>query len=366
MAVHKHPKGYRLRVRNRGGHEVERILDVKKLNDARLIEAWVRLQMNAGVPQNDIRSTLRSAKRYLGSSKGLTLGAAHALAMESAWLNAKSRANYYGTTGRVTVMKFGPDLVMAQIGKKHIANFIRKCISDGDCSSTINHRLAILRKLWELAMEYWEIEGVGYIEWSRYRMKIQRRGRIREISKEEEKQMIHLLETGALQGSQIMAKMVYMALYTGLRSGELRALTPADYQAELQRIHVKRSLGSGTTKTGVDRYIPVRGKTLSILLDLIEETNREGRTRLFEELSKWSIIRLWRYLKDKMALQDDKEFVFHCLRHTCASRLLRSGADIRVVQAWLGHTDIKTTQIYLHLNTKDLDAAAEKFMADDK
>lgn len=56
----------------------------------------------------------------------------------------------------------------------------------------------------------------------------------------------------------------------------------------------------------------------------------------------------------KLSKNTGVKFTAHALRHTAATELLNQGMDIYKVSTILGHTDIKTTTIYLHTATRNL------------
>jgi site-specific recombinase XerD len=113
---------------------------------------------------------------------------------------------------------------------------------------------------------------------------------------------------------------------------------------------------SSTAKDSLKEYIGKR-RDPSPFLFISHDRAKSGRTDL--PISPRSIQRMVE--KYSLAAGITKHITPHTLRHTFATDLLLSGADIRSVQSMLGHASITTTQIYTHITNNQMKDVHKKF-----
>jgi integrase/recombinase XerD len=150
------------------------------------------------------------------------------------------------------------------------------------------------------------------------------------------------------------ATMLELLYATGLRASELCALRVDDLDPETG---VLSTLGKGRKQ----RLVPVGQAALALLREYLEKArpgldkhrvNDLFLSRLGRRMSRQAF---WKMVRDaalKVGVQ--KSIYPHMLRHSFATHLLERGADLRAVQAMLGHADISTTQIYTHVSRSHL------------
>ncbi|MGL5916506.1 MAG: site-specific tyrosine recombinase XerD, partial [Culicoidibacterales bacterium] len=147
---------------------------------------------------------------------------------------------------------------------------------------------------------------------------------------------------------------------TGMRVSELLSLKWEDINLLMGFI---RCIGKGNK----ERLLPLNDYTIG----LIEEYQEHAYPKLNKKNSQYLFLgrrgdvltrqAFWKTLK-QLTVQAgiEKSISPHTLRHSFATHLLENGADLRSVQALLGHTDISTTQIYTHITNKRLQALYSK------
>lgn len=158
------------------------------------------------------------------------------------------------------------------------------------------------------------------------------------------------------------AAMIELLYAAGLRVSELVKLKLLDVNTEAGFVRV---FGKGSK----ERIVPI-GNYAKTRLD---EYIKTGRPLLLKDsVSHYLFVAragkpmtrqgFWKLLK-RYALQAglSKKITPHSLRHSFASHLLEGGADLRAVQAMLGHADISTTQIYTHVAREHLKKIHAKF-----
>lgn len=144
---------------------------------------------------------------------------------------------------------------------------------------------------------------------------------------------------------------------SGLRVSEACGLRLGDLSLDMDPA-ILRVLGKG----GKERLVPCGGEALRRLQLWIndERDSRKPETsavllsqrgRPLERSRAWGLVRHW-----GREAGITKQVHPHTLRHSCATHLLAGGGDLRMVQEFLGHADLRTTELYTHVEVDELQA----------
>lgn len=170
------------------------------------------------------------------------------------------------------------------------------------------------------------------------------------LTEEEVERLLAAPETDDALGirDRTMLELIYA---TGLRVSELVGLI-------LPQINLKQGLVRVVGKGNKERLVPI-GETALSWLERYLGSVRGQLLRGSGPVSEVFLTRRGRpmtrqafwYLIKRYALRSgiDSELSPHTLRHAFATHLLNHGADLRVIQLLLGHSDLSTTQIYTHV-----------------
>ena len=157
------------------------------------------------------------------------------------------------------------------------------------------------------------------------------------------------------QLSGIWYEIVYVALKTGLRRGELQGLRWSDINLENRTLTVRHGWCSVTR--GLLSPKGNRTRTIPLTRDIVAMLARRRECEGFvftEGRAAFDAHKMGERLASACAKAGLPKITLHVLRHSFASQLAIKGVSIAVIQQLLGHTDIKTTMRYAHLSQSSL------------
>ena len=252
----------------------------------------------------------------------------------------------------ITVLQdFRPGLDFKDITYMFLKDFEVYLREKGNGINTVAKHLRQLRTLVNEAINQGYIHSDAY-PFRKFKIK-QEKGR-HEFLTPDELRKLENMEVSDKKLRHVLDAFLFCC-YVGLRFSDFCQLTPANFI----RISGKKWLHFKSIKTGIELRLPLHllfdGKALSIL----------DRYDISEFANLGSNCETNRALAEITALARIKKHVtYHTARHTCATLLVHQGVPITTVQKLLGHTSVKTTEIYSEIlsNTivRDLKAVKKK------
>ena len=249
--------------------------------------------------------------------------------------HAARRANHRRELTSIHNLKrFFGNPKLDQITPNLIVAYKNRRYTDGVKPATINRELATLKKAFNLARREWEWCADNPV--CRVSMEKENNTRDRWLTVEEEQKLL-------AAAAPWLRELVVFALYTGMRMGEILALTWAGVDLFRRTVTVFRS------KNGERRTIPVNTTVLD-LLKLKYAVRARTTDVVFHSQTNTPLdgSNIRRSLTAALDIAKIQDFHFHDLRHTFATRMVQAGIDLYKVQRLLGHKSPIMTQRYAH------------------
>lgn len=295
-------------------------------------EAWAR-QQEVEIERGDIQNSRRSLKAY---------SLADLLARYEAEITAKKRgaaSECYRLKSlrRTSLAALTLDkLTSSAIAKHRDERLI--CVA----APTVRRELVILRHCLEVARKEWGVPLVGN-PLDAVRKPENGKARTRRVTDADAQRLAH----GLLSARNNLSDIIHFAIATGMRRGELLALTWTDVDLEA------RTALLTTTKNGEPRLAPLSPEALKVLR---RQVRNDGENRVFP--ASGNAVRLaWERLKKRAGVENLR---FHDLRHEAISRFFELGLSTVEVATISGHKDTRMLMRYTHLRAETIAQKMDK------
>lgn len=231
------------------------------------------------------------------------------------------------------------------IQRNHINYFIKELHDKNYSPTSVTRKIAAIRGWfrWLFANEYIKQDPSLSIELPRLRKTLPKVISISDIEK--------ILSNNLTEFESVVMELLYGA---GLRVSELVNLELNNIELSSRYV---RCIGKGSK----ERIIPIGEKAKKAVIKylklrelLVKKYKLDTKRLLIKENGKLMTRQdVYAFIRKQGELLK-KHISPHTMRHSFATHMLENGADLRVVQELLGHSDVSTTQLYTHVSKKRL------------
>jgi len=322
-------KKWQADVRLKDGRRLRPAFASKK--EALAWEAAARFADEADTPLPAYGTRNSAPKRDLA-----TLGGIFDHVKRTEWASMKAADTLIRNGGQVCDY-FGRSKPIREITPADIAEMKLSFSATGMAPATVNRRVAALSKLLRVAREVGSITVQPVIKWNR-----EEQSRFRYLDQSEEAAILAYWDA---RGARDLHDLTVLLIDTGARCWS--EMCPVRWDAFGPQFS---TVTFWHTKTGRPRTVPLTGRSRAIL----EQRRRRdaGKSGPFAGINRWTMTDQWRAMRKALAMLDVTP---HTLRHTCCTRLVLGGVDVKRVMAWMGHSAIVTTMRYMQMKPTALE-----------
>ena len=282
-------------------------------------------------------------------SEKMTLKKAFERYLKEVTVTKKPSTQAFENKREKTICKHLGRYSLASLSPENIANYRDMRLAEGKSADTVRLELALLSHLFSIAIKEW---GMGLVvnPVSNVRKPKPAKGRDRRLVADEEQRLIEACESFS---NPMLAWIVKLALYTGMRHGEIVNLTRE--QVNLK----KRTLYLADTKNGTSRTVPLSNKAMNVIKEVLNHPVRPIDTNLlfFGEPGRdgqrrpYVTSKIWTEARKKAGIEGLR---FHDLRHEATSRFVEAGLSDLEVASITGHKSMQMLKRYTHLRSENL------------